>query len=51
MNKLQEIDNCFLNLFLKKHHNSFWIDCVYEKIIHPLVFKFIFPTVFLMMVL
>ena len=22
------------------------IDCVYEKIIHPLVFKFIFPTVF-----
>ena len=46
MNKLQEIDNYCLNLFLKEQHNSFWIDCVYEKIVHPIIFKLVFPTVF-----
>ena len=46
MNKLQAMDNYCLNLFLKEQHNSFLIDCVYEKIVHPIIFKLVFPTVF-----
>jgi hypothetical protein len=46
LNKLQVMDNYYLNQFLKEQHNTFLIDCVYEKIIHPVIFKFIFPTIF-----
>jgi hypothetical protein len=45
LDKLQAIDNYYLDLSLKERHN-FWVDCIYERIIHPVIFKFIFPTVF-----
>lgn len=45
-NRLQKIDNYCLNLFLKKQHDSFGINYIYERIVHPIVFKFVFPTIF-----
>lgn len=46
-NFLQKIDAFFLNVYVKKvvNKNGF-VDTVYERIIHPLLFKVLFPTIF-----